>query len=179
MIAKPEAFHISEKSSWEASNALSVNSRSLASRGRTRHQPRLRKQSPILALTMRPVLLLTLAALSTFAQDHHVVVISIDGFPASILRDPTLPFTTLRRLAREGASAEGMTPVNPTVTWPNHTAIISGVGPSQHGVLFNGLPVRDGEGKSLRIEPWVDKKKLALAPTLPHPPPTPRLPTAH
>jgi predicted AlkP superfamily pyrophosphatase or phosphodiesterase len=115
---------------------------------------------------MRLVSLLILAALSAFAQDRHVVVISIDGFPASILRDPNLPFTTLRRLAREGASAEGMTPVNPTVTWPNHTAIISGVGPAQHGVLFNGLPVRTGEGKSLRIEPWVDKKELVLAPTV-------------
>jgi predicted AlkP superfamily pyrophosphatase or phosphodiesterase len=110
-----------------------------------------------------------LFAFAAFAQpnpNRHVVVISLDGFPAHILRDPNLPFTTLRHMAREGASADGMVPVNPTVTWPNHTAIISGVGPAKHGVLYNGLIVRNGDGKSLKIEPWVDKKELVLAPTV-------------
>src|SRR5215471_4321500 len=96
-----------------------------------------------------------LLAYSASAQSRHVVVISLDGFPAHILRDPNLPFTTLRRMAREGAMAEGMTPVNPTVTWPNHTAMISGVGPDRHGVLYNGMVVRGGDGKSLKVEPWV------------------------
>ena len=113
-----------------------------------------------------PVCLLLAFASLAPAQGRHVVVISIDGFPASILRDPNLPFTTLRRMAREGAIAEGMTPVNPTVTWPNHTAMITGVGPAGHGVLYNGLVVRGGDGKSLKIEPWVDKKELVLAPTV-------------
>jgi predicted AlkP superfamily pyrophosphatase or phosphodiesterase len=111
-------------------------------------------------------LLLSFLAVSAFAQNRHVVVISIDGFPASILRDPNLPFSTLKRMAREGAMAEGMTPVNPTVTWPNHTAMIAGAGPAQHGVLYNGLVVRNGDGKSLKVEPWVDKKELVLAPTV-------------
>lgn len=111
-------------------------------------------------------LMFALFATALLAQERHVVVISIDGFPASILRDPGLPFTTLQRMAREGASAEGMVPVNPTVTWPNHTAIISGVGPAQHGVLYNGLVTRGGDGKSLKVEPWVDKKELVLAPTV-------------
>src|SRR5882724_11636409 len=107
-----------------------------------------------------------LLAQPLFAQERHVVVISLVGFPASVLRDPNVPFPVLRKLAREGAIAEGMKPVNPTVTWPNHTAIITGVGPAQHGVLYNGLPVRNGDGKSLKIEPWVDKKELVLAPTV-------------
>ena len=34
--------------------------------------------------------------------------------------------------------ARGMRPVNPTVTWPNHTSIVTGVTPARHGVLFNG-----------------------------------------
>lgn len=110
--------------------------------------------------------LLSAAATAGYGQQRHVVVISLDGFPASILRDPNLPFTNLKRMAREGAIAEGMIPVNPTVTWPNHTAMISGVGPGQHGVFYNGLVVRGGEGKSLKVEPWVDKKELVLAPTV-------------
>ena len=35
-----------------------------------------------------------------------------------------------------------MQPVNPTVTWPNHTAIVTGVDASEHHVLFNGLLTR-------------------------------------
>ena len=112
--------------------------------------------------------LCSLLAASATAQNRnrHVVVISLDGFPASLLRDPKLPFPVLRKLIQEGATAEGMTSVNPTVTWPNHTSMITGVGPAQHGLLYNGMPVRAGEGKPLRIEPWVDKKELVQAPTV-------------
>ena len=60
-------------------------------------------------------------------RNRHVVVISLDGFPASVLRDPKLPYPVLRKLIREGAVAEGMKPVNPAVTWPNHTAMVTGV----------------------------------------------------
>jgi predicted AlkP superfamily pyrophosphatase or phosphodiesterase len=99
-------------------------------------------------------------------RNRHVVVISLDGFPAVRLNDPALPAPVLRKLMKEGAAAESMTPVNPTVTWPNHTSIVTGVGPERHGLLYNGLPVRPGEGKPLRIEPWVDKKELVQAPTV-------------
>src|ERR1700760_4759988 len=60
-------------------------------------------------------------------KDRVVVVISLDGFPAYALKDPRLPIRTLRKLASEGAVAESMQPINPTVTWPNHTAIVTGV----------------------------------------------------
>src|SRR5262245_25213966 len=66
-----------------------------------------------------------LAVVNVSAQakrDRHVVVISIDGFPAFSWNDPMLAVPTLRKLAREGAAAEAMMPVNPTVTWPNHTS---------------------------------------------------------
>jgi len=58
-----------------------------------------------------------------------------------------------------------MRPVNPTVTWPNHTAIVTGVTPSKHGVLFNGTLVRD-PGAPPRVEPWRDKKDMVHVPTL-------------
>jgi predicted AlkP superfamily pyrophosphatase or phosphodiesterase len=99
-------------------------------------------------------------------RNRHVVVISLDGFPASVLRDQKLPFPVLRKLIREGAVAEGMTPVNPTVTWPNHTAMVTGVNAARHGVIYNGLPVRGGEGKPMRVEPWIDKTELVQAPTV-------------
>src|SRR5688500_8089548 len=71
-----------------------------------------------------------------------VIVISLDGFPASALADPMVPVPTLRRLAAAGAAAAGMTVVNPAVTWPNHTTMVTGVHPAKHGVLFNGILVR-------------------------------------
>ena len=99
-------------------------------------------------------------------KDRVVVVISLDGFPAYALKDPRLPIPTLRRLASEGATAESMQPVNPTVTWPNHTAIVTGVDVAQHQVVFNGLlerPEKDGPPK---IEPWRDKDVMVHAPTI-------------
>ena len=100
-------------------------------------------------------------------QKHRtVVVISLDGFPAYALEDPRLPIPTLRKLAREGAVASSMRPVNPTVTWPNHTAIVTGVGPSDHHVLYNGLLVRGDGGVKPSIEPWRDKEEMVHAQTV-------------
>ena len=99
------------------------------------------------------------------ASGNHVVIISLDGFPGWALDDPFLPVPTLRRLAREGAMAKGMRPVNPTVTWPNHTSMVTGVTPARHGVLFNGTLFRS-PGAQPRIEPWRDKKEMVRARTL-------------
>lgn len=112
------------------------------------------------------LLLLGTLALGAADRNRHVIVVSLDGFPAYALRDPSIPLPVLRRLMSEGASAEAMIPVNPTVTWPNHTAMVTGVNVAQHGVIYNGLPVRPGEGKALRIEPWVAKTELVQARTV-------------
>jgi predicted AlkP superfamily pyrophosphatase or phosphodiesterase len=99
-------------------------------------------------------------------KDRMIIVISLDGFPAYALDDPRLPIPTLRKLAREGASATSMKPVNPTVTWPNHTAIVTGVDASQHGVLYNGILSFPGDGGPPKIEPWRDKEVMVHAPTI-------------
>jgi predicted AlkP superfamily pyrophosphatase or phosphodiesterase len=99
-------------------------------------------------------------------KDRVVVVISLDGFPAYALKDARLPIPTLRKLASEGAIAESMQPVNPTVTWPNHTAIVTGVDVSQHHVMFNGLLERPEKDGAPKIEPWRDKDVMVQAPTI-------------
>ncbi len=96
---------------------------------------------------------------------NHVVIVSLDGFPGWALDDRYLPVPTLRRLAAQGAVAKGMRPVNPSVTWPNHTSIVTGVTPARHGVLFNGLLVRE-PGVPPRIEPWRDKAEMVRVRTL-------------
>jgi predicted AlkP superfamily pyrophosphatase or phosphodiesterase len=96
---------------------------------------------------------------------NHVVIISLDGFPARALDDPYLPIPTIRRLAAAGAIARTMRPVNPTVTWANHTSMVTGVSPARHDVIFNGLLVRE-VGMPPRVEPWRDKTEMVHAPTL-------------
>lgn len=100
------------------------------------------------------------------SKDQHVVLISIDGFPAWMWNDPAVTVPNLRKLAAEGASTQAMTVSNPSITWINHTTLVTGVSPRKHGVLYNGLLVRQGDGKPPKIEQWVDKTKLVFAPTL-------------
>jgi predicted AlkP superfamily pyrophosphatase or phosphodiesterase len=95
-----------------------------------------------------------------------VVVISLDGFPAYAFDDPRLPVPTLRKLAAEGAIAKSMKPINPTVTWPNHTAMVTGVDASKHLVLFNGLLTRPSPDVPPVIEPWRDKDLMVHASTI-------------
>jgi len=121
--------------------------------------------------TLLVLLALLCGTLVVFAQQRpaptgsHVIIVTLDGFPASALDDPYLPVPNLRRLAAKGAVAAGMRPVNPTVTWPNHTSLVTGVTPAKHGVLFNGTLVRDA-GVPPRIEPWRNKNDMVHVPTL-------------
>ena len=100
------------------------------------------------------------------AKDRVVVLISLDGFPAWLWHDPTLPVPTLRRLAAGGAVADTMTVSNPSITWINHTTLVTGVSSRRHGVLYNGLLVRQGTNRPPVIEQWRDKADLVHVPTL-------------
>jgi len=95
-----------------------------------------------------------------------VVLISLDGFPAGALADPKVPVPTLRKLISEGTLARRMTTVNPTVTWPNHTAMVTGVDASRHGLLVNGTIVRTGSWPPVKIEPWIPKEQMVHVPTV-------------
>ncbi|MBX7207794.1 MAG: alkaline phosphatase family protein [Verrucomicrobiaceae bacterium] len=97
---------------------------------------------------------------------NHVILISLDGFPAWLWNDESLMVPNLRKLAAEGASTKAMVVSNPSITWINHTTLVTGVEPRKHGVLFNGLLVRQGDNKPPKIEQWVDKTRLVFAPTL-------------
>ena len=100
------------------------------------------------------------------AADSHVVVIAIDGFPAYLLSDPAAPIPTIRKLAAQGAVAEGLRVSNPSVTWPNHTTIVTGVHPAKHSVLFNGVLTRGEPGRPVAVDPKRDQKDLVAVPTV-------------
>lgn len=122
----------------------------------------MRKIPLLLALLLVTVLETTQAA----SKDQHVILISIDGFPAWLWKDPALAVPNLRKLAADGAQADAMTVSNPSITWINHTTLVTGVTPRKHGVLFNGLLVRQPDGRPPKIEQWVDKSQLVFVPTL-------------
>ncbi|KAI9023166.1 alkaline-phosphatase-like protein [Hyaloraphidium curvatum] len=64
-----------------------------------------------------------------------VVVVSLDGFRPSYLTPDVTP--NLHSLANGGALAEYMLPVFPSVTFPNHYSIATGLWPIWHGIVNN------------------------------------------
>src|SRR5262245_37212856 len=87
-------------------------------------------------------LLLTIAAIWSAAKPPTipVVLISIDGWkPDHVLEADKhgLKIPNLRRLLREGAYASAVTGVLPTVTYPSHTTMVTGVAPARHGIFAN------------------------------------------
>jgi len=66
-----------------------------------------------------------------------VILISIDGFHPSYL--DRYPAPTLSMLASQGVRARWMTPVYPTLTFPNHYSIATGLYPDNHGIVGNNI----------------------------------------
>lgn len=95
-----------------------------------------------------------------------VVVISLDAFAAASLTEPQLPMPTLHALMKQGAYASAMKPVNPTVTWPNHTSMVTGVDAAHHHVLVNGLIVHQRTDESPVIDARASKEQLVAVPTI-------------
>ena len=93
-------------------------------------------------------LLLSLVLFASLAGARPLLVISIDGLDHRYLRDADqlgLKIPHLRKLLKEGAWADhGVIGVVPTVTFPSHTAIVTGVRPDQHGILNNNRPKEEG-----------------------------------
>ena len=71
------------------------------------------------------------------APERSVHLVSIDGFRADYLDRGISP--TLTRLADEGVRAQAMRPSFPTVTFPNHYTIVTGLRPDQHGIVNNTM----------------------------------------
>jgi predicted AlkP superfamily pyrophosphatase or phosphodiesterase len=71
----------------------------------------------------------------------YLILVSIDGFRWDY---PGLQVTpTLDRIAANGIKAEEMIPVFPTLTFPNHYSIATGLYPANHGLIDNRFPGKD------------------------------------
>jgi alkaline phosphatase D len=69
-------------------------------------------------------------------QQHYVVLVSLDGFRWDYARRDHA--THLLALGRQGAWApQGMLPSYPSLTFPNHLTIVTGLYPEHHGIVGN------------------------------------------
>lgn len=100
-------------------------------------------------------------------SDRCVVLVSVDGLANFYLDDPQAEMPTLRRLIREGARAQGLVCSFPTVTWPNHTTLVTGVPPARHGVIGNNyLDRKSATPVALIPDPLFDKDEIVKSPTI-------------
>jgi predicted AlkP superfamily pyrophosphatase or phosphodiesterase len=94
-------------------------------------------------------------------------MISVDGLAAHYLDDPKAEMPTIRALAAAGARATMMKASTPTVTWPNHTTLVTGVTPARHGVVGNNYFDRaTGKKVTLISDPVFDKDEIVKVPTI-------------
>lgn len=104
-------------------------------------------------LILLPLLLLLSACaarplpLAPAPEKPPVILISIDGFhPDYLLRGHT---PTLQALADTGVRAAWMTPSYPSLTFPNHYTIVTGLRPDRHGIVENTMSDPELGGFSL------------------------------
>jgi predicted AlkP superfamily pyrophosphatase or phosphodiesterase len=69
-----------------------------------------------------------------------LVMISVDGLRPDYITEADAHgarVPNLRRFLKEGTYAEGVVGVVPTVTYPSHTTLVTGVWPAKHGIFAN------------------------------------------
>jgi predicted AlkP superfamily pyrophosphatase or phosphodiesterase len=92
------------------------------------------------------ILILLLVFLS-FAGDgrrpyrNYVVLVSLDAFRWDYSRIYNTP--NINRIATEGVKADWLVPSFPTVTFPNHYTIATGLYPDHHGLIDNNFLAPD------------------------------------
>jgi predicted AlkP superfamily pyrophosphatase or phosphodiesterase len=70
-------------------------------------------------------------------SEQTVVLISIDGFRHDYIELHGAP--NIEKIAQQGIRAEGLIPVYPSKTFPNHLSIVTGQYPSSHGIVDNNF----------------------------------------
>lgn len=97
----------------------------------------------------------------------RVVLISVDGLWAGDLRraeSAGVRLPVLDSLRRAGALAEGVVGSFPSVTYPSHATMVTGVPPARHGIYSNRVFAPPTDTAS--IEPWYWNASAMNVPTL-------------
>ncbi len=106
-------------------------------------------------IKLLPALILSICAFSCFAQDtiqhivqgrsnspeqigkHYVILISSDGFRHDFAKK--YHAKNLLEFSKKGVRAEYLQPSYPSLTFPNHYSIATGMYPSHHGIVDNTM----------------------------------------
>jgi alkaline phosphatase D len=92
-------------------------------------------------------LIVLLVILTGFRKDsrkpfkNYVLLVSLDAFRWDYSKLYSTP--NLNKMAKEGVKAERMISSFPTVTFPNHYTIATGLYPDHHGLINNSFPAPD------------------------------------
>lgn len=101
------------------------------------------------------------------ADERLVILISVDGFAHDYFDDPKAHIPTIRKLAAAGTRAKRMECSYPTVTWTNHTTLVTGVNPGKHGLIGNDYFDRTELKKVPFIpDPIFNKEEIVKSPTI-------------
>jgi predicted AlkP superfamily pyrophosphatase or phosphodiesterase len=101
--------------------------------------------------------------LDTVRPDRHLVVISVDGLMPRRYTSPSpARIPHIRGLMPHGVWADGVHGVLPSVTYPSHTTLITGVPPRDHGIIDNGEFDPEGLGSGA----WMDFAGDIKVPTI-------------
>lgn len=85
-------------------------------------------------------LLLALTGCATHpapTEPAGVLLVSVDGLRPTDITAKRMP--VLHALGQAGVRAEGMRPSYPTLTFPNHYSVITGLRPDRHGIVHNSM----------------------------------------
>ncbi len=100
-----------------------------------------RLTSLALCLLLFPVILFAQSSGGINRADQqakpYVILISLDGFRADYFERFEAP--NFHRLMQQGVRAEGLIPVFPSKTFPNHYSIVTGMYADHHGLVSNGF----------------------------------------
>lgn len=118
-------------------------------------------------LTRALTLLVAASTLARAAPAEHVILVSIDGWAHHYFDDPKCHMPAVKALAAKGVRAKLMECSFPTVTWTNHTTLVTGVHPGRHGVLANAYFDREQRKKIPLIpDPIFNKDEIVKTPTI-------------
>jgi predicted AlkP superfamily pyrophosphatase or phosphodiesterase len=100
--------------------------------------------------TMKRIIFLPMALLVAccgWAQKtKYVVLVTIDGFRPDFYLDASWGTPNMRMMKDSGVCARGVNSIFPSVTYPGHTTIITGVPPAKHGIYYNAPFETNGPG---------------------------------
>ncbi|EDO43842.1 predicted protein, partial [Nematostella vectensis] len=93
-----------------------------------------------------------------------VLLVSLDGFRYDYMEKHKDSVPNLRHLASQGTQVEYVKNVYPTVTFPNHYSIVTGLYPESHGIVDNNMydPVFDEHFNMSTTDPkwWEDAEPI-------------------